>query len=82
MAVRFDALLRVDGESRLGAFHYLPVLFHEAEKPTLGLRVGGFGYSTARSTPSGGLCEPAVTGRWVGGSGASCAHHDVHAARW
>src|SRR3954452_12711326 len=30
LCVRFDALLRVDGESKLGGFHYAPVLFHEA----------------------------------------------------
>jgi predicted RecB family nuclease len=33
-AVRFDALRRVVGTSRVGDFHYVPVLFHEAEGPT------------------------------------------------
>ena len=32
--LRFDALQRVAGSSRLGNFHYVPVLFHEAERPT------------------------------------------------
>src|SRR5579859_1727404 len=32
--VRFDALLRVDSDSPLGAFHYQPVVFHDAEKVT------------------------------------------------
>ncbi len=32
LSVRFDALLRVDGVSPLGDFHYQPVIFHEAEK--------------------------------------------------
>jgi hypothetical protein len=27
-SVRFDGLMRVDGPSELGAFHYVPVLFH------------------------------------------------------
>ena len=31
--LRFDALQRVAGSSRLGDFHYVPVLFHEAERP-------------------------------------------------
>jgi predicted RecB family nuclease len=39
LSIRFDALLRVEGKSRLGGFHYAPVLFHEAEKPTPDLRV-------------------------------------------
>jgi predicted RecB family nuclease len=30
--VRFDALQRAAGPSSLGDFHYVPVLFHEAEK--------------------------------------------------
>jgi hypothetical protein len=38
MSFHFDALLCVEGESRLGGFHYVPVLFHEAEKLTLELR--------------------------------------------
>jgi predicted RecB family nuclease len=32
--LRFDALQRAVGASRLGGFHYVPVLFHEAEMPT------------------------------------------------
>ncbi len=32
--IRLDALQRVAGPSQLGDFHYVPVLFHEAEKPT------------------------------------------------
>lgn len=39
LSVRFDALLRVDGDSRLGCFHYQPVIFHEAEKATNDLRM-------------------------------------------
>jgi len=39
LCVRFDALLRVDGDSSLGGFRYAPVLFHEAERPTPDLRV-------------------------------------------
>jgi predicted RecB family nuclease len=31
--LRFDALQRVAGSSRLGNFHYVPMLFHEAESP-------------------------------------------------
>jgi predicted RecB family nuclease len=31
-SVRFDALQRATGPSTLGEFHYVPVLFHEAEK--------------------------------------------------
>ena len=34
-SVRFDALQKEAGTSRLGKFHYLPVLFHEAEKPRM-----------------------------------------------
>jgi predicted RecB family nuclease len=34
LSVRFDALKRIDGSSRLGNFHYVPVLFHEAERLT------------------------------------------------
>src|SRR5262245_20329610 len=33
LAIRFDALQRADGKSNLGDFHYLPVLFHEGERP-------------------------------------------------
>jgi predicted RecB family nuclease len=36
LSVRFDALQKRAGPSKLGDFHYLPVLFHEAEKPTQG----------------------------------------------
>jgi len=32
-SLRFDALQRAAGASRLGGFHYVPVLFHEAERP-------------------------------------------------
>jgi predicted RecB family nuclease len=32
LSLRFDGLKRVDGPSKLGDFHYLPVLFHEADK--------------------------------------------------
>jgi predicted RecB family nuclease len=39
LSVRFDALLRVEGESSLGAFHYAPVLFHEVGNPTPELRL-------------------------------------------
>jgi predicted RecB family nuclease len=39
LSVRFDALLRVDGDSPLGGFHYQPVIFHEAEKATADLRM-------------------------------------------
>jgi predicted RecB family nuclease len=39
LSVRFDGLLRVAGDSLLGGFHYLPVLFHEAERPSPGLRL-------------------------------------------
>jgi hypothetical protein len=31
MAILFDGLQRVDGASKLGDFHYVPVLFHERE---------------------------------------------------
>jgi predicted RecB family nuclease len=36
--IRFDALQRAAGSSRLGDFHYVPVLFHEAERPARQLR--------------------------------------------
>jgi predicted RecB family nuclease len=32
LSVRFDALQRKDGASRLGDFYYIPVLFHEGER--------------------------------------------------
>jgi predicted RecB family nuclease len=32
LAVRFDAVQRAPGPSRLGDFHYLPVLFHDTER--------------------------------------------------
>jgi predicted RecB family nuclease len=33
-SIRCDALRRATGQSLLGTFHYVPVLFHEAERPT------------------------------------------------
>ncbi len=33
LSVCFDAIKRIDGRSSLGDFHYVPVLFHEAERP-------------------------------------------------
>ena len=39
LSVRLDALVRMDGNSVLGGFHYIPVLFHEAEKTTADLRL-------------------------------------------
>jgi predicted RecB family nuclease len=33
LSVCFDAIMRIDGRSSLGNFHYVPVLFHEAERP-------------------------------------------------
>jgi predicted RecB family nuclease len=39
LSIRFDALLRVNGASRLGGFHYQPMIFHEAEKATANLRM-------------------------------------------
>jgi predicted RecB family nuclease len=32
MSLRFDGLKRVDGSSKLGDFHYVPMLFHEGRK--------------------------------------------------
>jgi predicted RecB family nuclease len=32
VALHFDALKKVEGASKLGDFHYVPVLFHEGEK--------------------------------------------------
>ena len=32
LSVRFDGLKQVDGPSRLGDFHYVPMLFHEGRK--------------------------------------------------
>jgi predicted RecB family nuclease len=32
LSLRFDGLKRVDGPSRLGDFHYVPMLFHEGRK--------------------------------------------------
>jgi predicted RecB family nuclease len=32
LALHFDGLKRVEGESKLGDFHYLPVLFHEGRQ--------------------------------------------------
>jgi predicted RecB family nuclease len=34
LSVCLDAIRRVDGQSSLGDFHYVPVLFHEAERPS------------------------------------------------
>jgi predicted RecB family nuclease len=33
VSIRFDALQKEAGPPRLGDFHYIPVLFHEAERP-------------------------------------------------
>jgi len=33
LSIRFDALQKEVGSSRLGDFHYIPVMFHEAERP-------------------------------------------------
>ena len=50
LSICFEALLRVTGPSRLGDFHYIPVHFHETERPgreqrplleLLGLLLGG-----------------------------------------
>ena len=32
VSVAFDGLKKVDGPSKLGEFHYIPILFHEGEK--------------------------------------------------
>src|ERR1700730_12968182 len=32
LALHFDGLKKVEGESKLGDFHYLPVLFHEGRQ--------------------------------------------------
>ena len=32
LSLNFDGLKRVDGSSKLGDFHYVPMLFHEARK--------------------------------------------------
>ena len=32
LALHFDGLKRIEGESRLGGFHFLPVLFHESRQ--------------------------------------------------
>src|SRR5207244_10943560 len=32
LALHFDGLKRVEGQSELGEFHYLPVLFHESQQ--------------------------------------------------
>ena len=34
-AIRVDALQRASGPSTLSDFHYIPVLFHEAERPSI-----------------------------------------------
>ena len=33
LSIRIDGLKKAAGPSRLGDFHYLPILFHEAERP-------------------------------------------------
>ena len=33
LSLGFDGLKRVDGPSKLGDFHYVPVLFHETDRP-------------------------------------------------
>jgi len=33
LSIRFDALQKEVGSTRLGDFHYIPVMFHEAERP-------------------------------------------------
>src|ERR1700746_2739841 len=32
LALHFDGLKRMEGDSKLGSFHYLPVLFHEGRQ--------------------------------------------------
>jgi predicted RecB family nuclease len=39
VSLRFDGLKRVDGPSNLGAFHYVPMLFHEGRKVGKGQRL-------------------------------------------
>lgn len=39
LSVCFDALTKIDGHSSLGEFHYVPVLFHEGERPDRDQRV-------------------------------------------
>jgi predicted RecB family nuclease len=39
VALHFDGLKRVEGPSKLGDFHYVPVLFHEVEKVRKELRL-------------------------------------------
>ena len=39
LSVRFDALQRAAGKSKLREFYYLPVLFHEGERATQGQRL-------------------------------------------
>jgi predicted RecB family nuclease len=53
LSLRFDALLRVEGESRIGAFHYIPVLVHGNEKVTPGLRLALAIYGLALGTVQG-----------------------------
>jgi predicted RecB family nuclease len=38
LSIRFDGLQRKAGPSRLGDYHYVPVLFHEGERPVRGQR--------------------------------------------
>jgi predicted RecB family nuclease len=39
ISLHFDGFQRVDGASKLGDFHYIPVLFHEAEQVRKGQRL-------------------------------------------
>jgi predicted RecB family nuclease len=39
LALHFDGLKRTEGESRLGDFHYLPVLFHEGRQVKKGQKL-------------------------------------------
>jgi predicted RecB family nuclease len=39
LALHFDGLKRTEGESRLGGFHYLPVLFHEGRQINKGQKL-------------------------------------------
>lgn len=38
LALRYDALVKVQGDSRLGSFHYVPALFYPGEKVRQGQR--------------------------------------------
>lgn len=39
LSTRIDALVRVEGSSALGKFHYQPVIFHEVAKPGADIRM-------------------------------------------